>query len=422
MPDKKRIVIVGAGFGGLNAAKALKAVDAEVMLLDRTNHHLFQPLLYQVATAGLTPADIAAPVRSIVRNQKNVTTLLRTVEGIDPVAKVVKTDGEDFAYDYLIMATGARHSYFAHPEWEEYAPGLKSVSDAIHLRHRILSAFELAEEEKDPLKQKALLTFIIVGAGPTGVELSGAIAELAHQVLKDDFRRISLSQTRVILVEAGPRPLASFHESLSEYTLHTLQKMGVEVQLDTKVLDIKPGLVTTDKATFETSNVVWAAGVAASPVAKWLGVTPDRAGRVPVNGDCSVPGLPDIFVIGDTMTLNDVNGKPLPGVSPVAMQQGTYVGRLIKSRLEGLQKPAAFQYWNKGSMATIGRKSAVAEVGTLRVTGFFAWLIWLVIHMWYLIGFDTKISVIMQWAWAYFTLQRRSRILYPEEAQVKPGG
>jgi len=420
MPDKKRIVIVGAGFGGINAAKALKAVDAEVILLDRTNHHLFQPLLYQVATAGLTSADIAAPIRSIVRNHRNTTTLLRTVVGIDPVAKVLKTDGEDFTYDYLILATGARHSYFAHAEWEPLAPGLKSISDAIHLRHRILNAFELAEEEKDPLKQKALLTFVIVGAGPTGVELAGAIAELAHQVLKDEFRRITLSQTRVLLIEAGDRPLSNFHPSLSEYTLHTLKAMGVEVQVNTKVLDIQPGLVTTDKATFETSNVVWAAGVMASPVARWLGITPDRAGRVPVSEDCSVPGMPDIFVIGDTMTLNGPDGKPLPGVSPVAMQQGTYVGKLIKSQLEGLQKPAAFKYWNKGNMATIGRKSAVAEVGNMRVTGFFAWVIWLVIHMWYLIGFDTKVSVILQWAWAYFTLKRRSRILYPGESRGMP--
>ena len=414
MLEKKKIVIVGAGFGGLNAAKALRKVNAEVVLVDRTNHHLFQPLLYQVATGGLTPADIAAPIRSIVRNNPNTVTLLTEVTGVDTALQTVHTTNGDLRYDYLVLATGAKHSYFAHPEWEVSAPGLKSITDAVRLRNQILSAFERAEEESDPEIQKQILTFAIVGAGPTGVELAGAIAELAHQVLKHDFRRIVPSQSRILLIEAGPRALANFDPKLSEYTVHTLEKMGVEVQLNTKVESIDSDHIVTSTGVIQTSNVIWAAGVAASPAAKWLGVEPDRAGRVKVNPDCSVPGLPNVYVVGDTMSLMDKNGKPLPGVSPVAMQQGTYVGKSIKSQIEGLMKSLPFEYWDKGNMATIGRKSAVAQIGNLKFTGFIAWILWLTIHMWYLIGFDTKLLVIMQWAWAYFTLQRRSRILYSE--------
>ena len=376
---RKRVVIVGAGFAGLSAAKGLAKAPVDVVLVDRHNYHLFQPLLYQVATAGLSPADIASPIRSILSRQANATVILAEVGRVDADERSVHADGREIAYDWLILATGAKHSYFGHDDWAKYAPGLKTIDDATRLRRRILLAFEKAEVETDAEEQQRLLTVVVIGGGPTGVEMAGAIAELARKALSADFRRIDPRSTRVTLIEAGPRLLPSFHADLSEAARHSLQALGVEVRLGKPATQCDARGVTLDEDRIEAATIVWAAGVMASPAGAWLGVATDRAGRVPVGPDLSLAGRPEIFVLGDTASAPGPDGRPLPGVAPVAKQQGGYIARLIAARVAGRDLPP-FRYRDFGSMATIGRKSAVAEIGRFDISGFIAWLIWSVAH------------------------------------------
>lgn len=407
---RSKVVIIGGGFGGLRVAKELDKVDADVILIDRTNHHLFQPLLYQVATAGLSPSDIAAPIRAIVGKQKNTTVLMAGVSAIDVEKKRVVYDGGEITFDYLVVATGATHSYFGRDEWESNAPGLKSLADATSIRSRVLSSFETAERGEGD--RSSLLTFVVIGGGPTGVEMAGAIAELGRMALKGDFRRIRPEELKVVLIEAGPRLLTAFDPTLSEYAKRSLEEMGVEVRLGNPVEDIQDGFVKVNGQILNTANVVWAAGVKANPLVASLGTELDRAGRAMVGPDCSISGHSNVFVIGDAMHLAGADGKPLPGVSPVAMQQGKYVAGLIKSAISGQRSPRPpFAYWDKGSMATIGRKRAVTQVGKIKLTGFIAWVAWLFVHVWYLIDFDRKLIVLLQWAWAYFTHRRRARLI-----------
>jgi len=412
-PSKRpHVVIVGAGFGGLSAAVALARAPVDVTIIDRRNYHLFQPLLYQVATAGLNPADIAGPIRSIVSGAANTSVILGRVDGVDKTARCVTTEeGHRIAYDYLIVATGARHAYFGHDEWEPFAPGLKKIEDATAIRRRILLAFEKAETEADPATRAAQLTFVIVGAGPTGVELAGALAELAKKALTCDFRNIDTTSARIILIEAGSRLLPSFPESLSAKARRSLEAMGVEVRLGVPVTSVDGDGVIIAGERITATTVLWAAGVAASAAAKWLGGDKDRIGRVIVNEHLEVPGHPEIFVIGDTAHCAGPNGKPLPGVAPVAKQQGKFVARTIGARLAGKDRRAAFRYRNYGNMATIGRKSAVADFGRVRLSGLFAWLLWSVAHIYFLIGFRNRLSVVLTWSWAYVTYQRGSRLI-----------
>jgi NADH dehydrogenase len=407
-----RVVIVGAGFGGLWAAKALANAPAEIIVIDRENYHLFQPLLYQVATAGLSPADVAAPIRGIVGRYRNITVMLGEVVGIDVAARTVAmSGGRHVPYDYLILATGARHAYFGHDDWEPYAPGLKRIEDATEIRRRILIAFERAENETDPDERRRLMNLVIVGGGPTGVELAGAIAELARRALAKDFRNIDPRGTRIVLVEAGPRLLPSFPESLSEDARRRLERLGVEVRLGAPVTAINALGVTLGTARIEARTVIWAAGVAASPAGRWIGAVCDRVGRIAVEPDLSIPGHPEIFAIGDTAFSSDASGKSLPGVAPVAKQQGRYVGRLIKARLRHATRVKPFRYRNYGNLATIGRKAAVIDFGWLRLRGFAAWLIWTTAHIYFLIGFRNRIIVALNWLWAYFTFQRGARLI-----------
>lgn len=411
--NRPRVVIVGAGFGGLSAAKALAKADVRVTLVDRRNHHLFQPLLYQVATAGLSPGQIATPIRTILRRQQNAEVLLGAVSGVDRERRLVKLDGHEINYDYLVIGTGARHSYFGRDDWETFAPGLKSLEDATELRKRILLAFEKAELETDEDERKRLLTFVVIGAGPTGVEMAGAIAELAHRALARDFRAIDPQSARVILVEAGPRALSTFPEDLSAYGEKALARLGVELMTKTPVVGIDEGGVTLEgPKRIPSACLIWAAGVAASPAAKWLGVEPDRAGRVPVQADLTVPGYPDIFVIGDCALARDKDGKPLPGLAPVAKQQGEYVGRLLASLAKDrdASRPA-FQYRNFGALATVGRKVAIADFGRIKLKGFIGWLTWCVAHIYYLIGFRNRFSVALDWTWSYLTFERGARLI-----------
>jgi NADH dehydrogenase len=403
-------VIVGAGFAGLAAARGLAGTDHDVILIDRRNHHLFQPLLYQVATAGLSPADIAAPIRSILRDQANATVLLAEVSGVDLALREVIAEGRRVPYDVLILATGARHAYFGHPEWAEVAPGLKTVEDATALRRRILISFERAETEDDPAERQRLLTFVVVGGGATGVELAGAIAELSMRTLAADFRRIDPRATRVILIEAGPRLLPAFSPALSEAAKRSLETLGVEVRLGTAVTALDCGGATLGDERIEARTVIWGAGVMASPAGDWLEVATDRAGRVPVCADLSVSGHPEIFVLGDTATARGPGDRPLPGVAPVAKQQGAYVARLLIARAKG-RSMGPFRYRDFGTMATIGRKHAVAEFGRFRVTGSAAWLLWCVAHVWFLIGFRNRAAVALSWAWSYVTFQRGTRLI-----------
>jgi NADH dehydrogenase len=406
-----RVVIVGAGFGGLEAAKALAGEPVRVTVVDAHNYHLFQPLLYQVATAGLSPADIAAPIRSILRDDRNVEVVLATVTGVDVAAREVIAADRRIGYDYLIVATGARHAYFGHDEWEPFAPGLKTIDDATALRRRILLAFERAETEPDPAARRRLLTFAIVGGGPTGVELAGALAELARRALARDFRHIDPRQTRVVLVEAGPRVLSSFPEAMSAHAVRALERLGVEVMLGAPVTTVDAEGAVVGGARIAASTVIWAAGVAASPAARWLGVEADRAGRIRVNPDLTVPGHDAVFAIGDTALVAGPDGRPLPGVAPVAKQQGRYVGRLIRRRLRGEAPPPPFRYRDAGNLATIGRKAAVVDFRWLRLTGFPAWVLWSIAHIYYLIGFRNRLSVALNWAWAYLTFQRGARLI-----------
>ena len=410
---RPRVVIVGAGFGGLVAARALRKASVQVTVIDRRNYHLFQPLLYQVATAGLSPADIAAPIRGILRNQANAEVLMARVTGVDRARREVMIDGTDrrIPYDYLILAAGARHAYFGHDEWEPMAPGLKKIEDATAIRHRILVAFEKAESSHDPEERHRLLTFVIVGGGPTGVEMAGAIAELAKMTLVKDFRTIDPASARVILVEGGPRVLLAFPEDLSAKARRSLEKLGVEVLTNTPVeLCDADGVVSGGKR-IEARTILWAAGVQAAPAAKWLQADKDRAGRVKVNPDLTVPGEPDLFVIGDNATVLQANDQPVPGVAPAAKQMGDYVARVIAGRIAGQPVSAPFRYRNYGNFATIGRHAAVADFGWLKLSGYPAWLLWGAAHIYFLIGFRNRLAVMLDWLWAYVTFQRGVRLI-----------
>jgi NADH dehydrogenase len=407
-----KIVIVGGGFGGLTAAKALAGKEVLVTLIDRTNHHLFQPLLYQVATAGLSPADIAQPIRHILKEAQNVEVVLGEVVKVDAETKQLHTaDNLEYHYDYLILAAGARHSYFGHDEWEEFAPGLKSLEDAVELRRRILSAFETAEMSNSEEQRQAALTFAVVGAGPTGVEMAGAIAELARRSLSEDFRRIDSRATRVLLLDGAPRILPSFSEDLSRSAQVQLESMGVEIRTRTIVSDVSSLGVTVNGEFIAARTVIWAAGNTAAAIGKSLGAETDRAGRVLVNKDLSVPGYPEILAIGDMACFKDETGQALPGVSPAAMQMGRHASQNILFLIAG-EKPKAFRYFDKGSMATIGRNKAIADLKFTRLSGFLAWLTWLFVHLLFLIGLRNRLLVLFQWACSYFTFSRGARLIY----------
>ena len=422
MTKPAQVVIVGGGFGGLTAAQALRKANVEVTLIDRQNHHLFQPLLYQVAMAGLSPSEIAAPIRSILRKSSNTTVLLAEVQSIDLSNKRLQLGhGPDLSYDHLILAPGARTHYFGHDEWELYAPGLKSIDDAVEIRRRVLLAFEAAERETDPAQRAKLLSFIVIGGGPTGVELAGAIAELSRYALGRDFRRARPTETRVLLVEGAERVLSSFDESLSEKAVLQLSELGVHVRTGSIVERITTeGVILRSGEVLSASTVVWAAGVACSPLIAKLGVDVDRMGRAKVAEDCSLPGHPEVFVIGDAALMLGPDQKPLPGVSPVAMQMGRHVARIIADSASGAARERApFRYVDKGSMATIGRSRAIAQVGTLKLSGHFAWLAWLLVHIWYLIGFRNRLLVLFDWAWSYFTYRRGARLI--TGGRLEPG-
>jgi len=409
-PRLPRVVIVGAGFGGLEAAKALSRAPFQVTVIDRRNYHLFQPLLYQVATAALSPADIAAPIRSILRKARNCKVLLASVTGVDLENRSVVTDRGEVAYEYLILATGARHAYFGHDEWEPFAPGLKKIEDATEVRRRILISFERAETESDPAERSRLLTFIIVGGGPTGVEMAGAIAELAKYALASDFRNIDPRDARIVLVEAGPRLLPTFDPKLSEYARNALHALGVQVILGEPVTEASATGVRLDGKIIESRTVIWAAGVRASPAGKWLDVETDQVGRVRVGPDLSVPGHPDVFVLGDAALAIHEDGRPLPGVATVAQQQGKYIVKLLMRRARG-KEAGPFRYRDPGSMATIGRSRAVAEIGRLKFTGFPAWVLWSLVHIYGLIGFRNRAGVALSWFWSYLTFERGMRLI-----------
>jgi len=405
------ILIIGGGFAGLYTARGLKGVDAQITVLDRHNYHLFQPLLYQVATAGLNPSDIAAPIRSILRGQKNVSVVLGEAVSIDPNARLVQlADGHSLSYDQLVLATGATHSYFAHPEWERFAPGLKSIDDALEIRRRVLLAFEAAERETDPELQKAWLTFVVIGAGPTGVELAGALSEIARQTMVKDFRRIQPQQARVILLEGKDRVLPVYPPDLSENARVQLENLGVEVITGAVVTDLDDRQVRFGDQTLATRTILWGAGVQASPLATSLDVPLDRAGRVLVEPDLTIPGHKNIFVLGDLAAAEQHDGSFVPGVAPAAIQQGQHTALNLERAVAG-QPLRAFRYKDKGSLATIGRAAAVADFGKLHFGGFFAWMAWLLIHIFFLIGFRNRFLVITQWAWAYLTYQRGARLI-----------
>jgi len=408
---RPHIVIVGAGFGGLSAAHALAGADADVTVIDRRNYHLFQPLLYQVATAGLSPAQIASPIRAILRRAANVHVLLGKVNGVDQERRTVALDDRTIAYDYLVLATGARHSYFGHDEWESAAPGLKKIDDATAIRRRILTAFENAEATDSHEARRRFLTFVVIGAGPTGVEMAGAIAELARVALRHDFRNIDPREASIVLVEAGPRVLAAFPSVLSAAAHRSLERLGVEVRLGTPVTRCDAEGVTIGDDPLAAATIVWAAGVAASSAATWLGAEKDRVGRVIVGPDFSLPGHPEIFCIGDTAHALGADGKPLPGLAPVAKQQGAYVARVLRARLAGKQPPKPFRYRDFGTMATIGRRAAVADFGWLRLDGTLAWLLWGLVHVSFLIGFRNRLIVMLDWVWSYLTFQSGARLI-----------
>lgn len=408
---KKRVVILGAGFAGMNCARGLAKADVSVTMIDRHNHHLFQPLLYQVATASLSPAQVASPIRAILKSQRNTEVLLGEVHAIDKTRRVVRFNEREISYDYLVIAVGAVVSYFGHPEWAKYALGLKTISDATEIRRRVLLAFENAESETDLAKRKRLLHFILVGGGPTGVEMAGAIAELAHGALLSDFRHINPAETKITLIEAAPRILGTFPESLSEEGRKTLEGLGVDVLTNTRVENIDSAGVWVNGQCLESNQIIWTAGVQAAPVAKWLGVEGDRGGRVKVGPDLSLPGHPEIFVAGDAALVLDEDGKPLPGVAPVAMQEGKYLARLLRKKLIGESTPPPFRYWDKGNLATIGRSNAIADLGKFQLKGWFGWVAWVVVHIYYLIGFKNRLTVMFEWAWAYLTFQRGVRLI-----------
>ena len=405
----KRVIIIGGGFGGLTAAKALKHSNNEIILIDKTNHHLFQPLLYQVATAALSPGDIAAPIRGILSNEKNIQVIMGEVYNIDVKNKKVFLNGEYFQYDYLIVAVGSRHSYFGKEEWEKNAPGLKTISDALKIRERILLSYEKAERSNNNKDIQKYLTFVIVGGGPTGVELAGAIAEIAHKTLKKDFRKIDPSKTKIILVEGEDRVLTTYDPYLSLKAKKSLEDLGVTVVTNKRVTNVKENGVQLGDEFIESANVIWAAGNAVPPLIKSLDTETDRVGRAIVNNDCSIKGYPEVFVIGDaSLVLED--GKPLPGVAPVAIQQGRYVGKIIKDDIPS-KKRKPFKYFNKGDLATIGRARAVMQIGKIKISGFVAWIAWVFIHILYLIGFRNRYKVLAEWAWYYISFRQGIRLI-----------
>jgi NADH:ubiquinone reductase (H+-translocating) len=408
---RRRIVIVGAGFGGLEAAKALRAAAADVIVIDQQNHHCFQPLLYQVATAALSPADVAWPIRRILRKQRNATVLMAEVRGIDTAKKLVQTDSISVPYDFLVLATGATHSYFGHDEWAEVAPGLKRIEDATRIRRRILIAFERAELTSDEAERRRLLTFVIVGAGATGVEMAGAITEVARQTLAMDFRRIDPKASRIVLIEAGPRVMPALPANLSDYVRDMLVQKGVEVMTKTRVTRCDARGVDLEQGRIDASTIIWAAGVVASPAAHWLAAEHDRAGRVKVGPDLSVSGHPEIFAIGDTAAAIDPAGQAIPGIAPAAKQMGRYVGQLIAGRIAGAAAPAPFRYRHQGDLAAIGRRAAVVKLGWLELKGFLAWLFWCVIHIFFLIEIKDRFIVAFTWLWDYVTFQRGARLI-----------
>ncbi len=411
MTERPKVVIVGAGFGGLEAARTLRRANADITVIDRQNHHCFQPLLYQVATAALSPADVAWPIRHILRSQQNATVLMADVGGIDTTQKRVHTNTGDIPYDTLVIATGAMHSYFGHDEWAGVAPGLKRIEDATRIRRGILVAFEQAEIMADPEAQRRLLTFVIVGGGATGVEMAGAIAEVARQTLAADFRRIDPRSAHIVLIEAGPRLLPAFLPEQSDYVRETLTRAGVTVMTDTMVTKCDAHGVDLNSGRLDAGTIIWAAGVVASPAAQWLGAEADRAGRVKVEPDLSVPGHPDIFVIGDTAAVNDREGKPVPGTAPAAKQMGQHVGRLIAARIAGHPNDKPFRYIHLGDLATVGRHAAVVKFGALRLKGFIGWLFWSVAHIYFLIGLRNRFIVAFSWFWSYLTFQRGARLI-----------
>ena len=420
MNELPRIVIVGGGFGGLAAAKALRRTPADVILIDRTNHHVFQPLLYQVATSELTPGQIGSPIRNILRKQRNTTVLLGEVTAVDKERRCVRASSADRAevpipYDYLILATGVRHSYFGHGEFEQFAPGLKSLADAVAIRNRILGAFERAEAEEDPRRHRDLLTFILVGAGPTGVEMAGALAVLVRQTLRSEFRRIDPLAARIVLVDMAPRVLGTFAEKLSAAAKARLERLGVEVRLGHGVDQIDDAGVVVAGERIPSRTVIWTAGVAPSPAGKWLATATDRAGRVKVQSDLTVPGHPEIFVIGDTAALEQ-DGRPLPGVAQVAMQQGRYAGTVIHRRIVGKSAPRPFRYFDKGNLAVVGKGFAVLQTGRVRISGFLAWMVWAAVHLEFLAQSSLRVSVFLQWVWTYLTGQRGSRLIVEHHA------
>lgn len=418
------VVIVGAGFGGLEAARNLARAPVRITMIDRRNHHLFQPLLYQVATASLPTSEIAWPIRFLLRSHKNVTTLLGSVTGVDRNRKQVLFDGEPpISFDTLILATGARHAYFGHDEWEPYAPGVKTLEDATRIRRRILSAFEQAEWETDAARRAEWLTFVIIGAGPTGVEIAGTIAELARDTLRGDFRNFDTRSARVVLVEAGPRILAGFTEDLSAYAKRALERLGVEVRLGQPVSQCRADGVELGDAFLPARTILWAAGVAASPAAEWLEAPADRAGRVRVEPDLSAPGQPDIFVVGDTAFVADADGKQVPGVAPAAKQEGRYVADLIKARLQGKPAPAPFAYRNAGNLATIGKRAAIVDFGWIKLKGRLAWWIWGIAHIFFLIGLRNRLAVALNWLWIYVSGHRSARLITQRDpGENRPAG
>jgi NADH dehydrogenase len=416
-PQRPKVVIVGAGFGGIEAATALSRVAVDVILLDRQNHHCFQPLLYQVATAALSPAEIAWPIRHMLRQQRNATVFMTEAEAVDLTGRFVETSAGPISYDYLVVATGATHSYFGHDDWAKFAPGLKRIEDATRIRRSILLAFEQAELAGNDAERQRLLTFVIVGGGATGVEMAGAIAEIARQTLANDFRRIDPRNSRIILLEAGPRVIPTLPGDLSQYAERALTRMGVDVRTSTRVIGCDACGVDADHGRIDASTIIWAAGVVASPAASWLGAAHVRAGRVLVRPDLSVPDHPEVFVIGDAAAIHGDDGEPVPGVAPAAKQMGNYVGRLIAARLAGKSLPA-FRYRNLGELATIGRRAAVVKFGRLHLKGFIGWLFWSFAHIYFLIGVKNRFIVAFTWLWDYLTFQRGARLI----TEVPPQG
>jgi NADH:quinone reductase (non-electrogenic) len=422
MPESKHVVIVGGGFAGLNAAKGLRrARNVQVTLIDRRNYHLFQPLLYQVAMAGLSPADIAAPIRSMLSRQRNVEVVQEEVVGVEFESQNVLTRGGRVPYDYLMLACGAHHSYFGHNEWEEHAPGLKTIEQATEIRRRVLTAFENAERTNDPQLRKQWMTFVVVGGGPTGVELAGAIGEMSRFTLARDFRHIDSKLARVILIEAGPRILPPFSPELASRAVRELEELGVQVWTDSLVTNVDEHGVEVGDERIRSATVLWAAGVEASRLGQHLGVEVDRQGRIVVEADLTIPGHRNVFVAGDQASCRDEEGKPLPGVAPVAMQQGRYIAQTILGDLAGSERKP-FHYIDKGRLATIGRSRAVAEIGKFRINGFFAWLVWLVVHIYYLTGFRNRIFVVMNWAWSYLSFKRGARLIVGKEWRMTGSG